>query len=107
MSDKIKESFEKNKKVFIWLASGLPFLFSCRRNQLLFNLLADRALAIIASSYLSEDDAMLGAEGSIAGMEQESCNAISTPTKALTTMMNTTSIWTILSMTLCADSHSL
>ena len=61
VSDKIKEFFEKNKKVFIWIGVGIS---SC-------SMLTSTGSSVIASSYLSEDDAMLGAEAQYCQMEQE------------------------------------
>ena len=72
MSDKIKEFFEKNKKVFIWLGVGLAVLiFLAAGISSCSSIFSQTGSAIIASSYLSEDDAMLGAEAQYCRMEQE------------------------------------
>lgn len=72
VSDKIKEFFEKNKKVFIWLGVGLAILiFLAAGISSCSSIFSQTGSAIIASSYLSEDDAMLGAEAQYCRMEQE------------------------------------
>ena len=62
-ADKVKEFFSKNKKLFLWLGVGLMILVllaagisSCTA------MFSSTGSAVIASSYLSEDEAMLGAE---------------------------------------------
>ena len=71
-SDKIKEFFEKNKKVFIWLGVGLAVLiFLAAGISSCSSIFSQTGSTIIASSYLSEDDAMLGAEAQYCRMEQE------------------------------------
>ena len=71
-SDKVKEIFSKNKKVFVWLGAGLMLLIllsagisSCTA------MFTSTASSVIATSYLSEDDAMLGAEAQYCQMEAE------------------------------------
>ena len=71
-ADKVKEFFTKNKKVFIWLGVGLGILVlfaagisSCT------SMFSSTGSAVIASSYLSEDEAMLGAEAQYCQMEAE------------------------------------
>ena len=71
-SDKIKEFFSKNKKVFAWLGAGLMLLIllsagisSCTA------MFTSTTSSVIATSYLSEDDAMLGAEAQYCQMEAE------------------------------------
>lgn len=71
-SDKIKEVFSKNKKVFVWLGAGLMLLIllsagisSCTA------MFTSTTSSVIATSYLSEDDAMLGAEAQYCQMEAE------------------------------------
>ena len=72
VSDKIKEFFEKNRKVFIWLGVGLAVLvFLAAGISSCSSIFSQTGSAIIASSYLSEDDAMLGAEAQYCRMEQE------------------------------------
>ena len=72
VSDKIKEFFEKNKKVFIWLGVGLAVLiFLAAGISSCSSIFSQTGSAIIASSYLSEDDAMLGAEAQYCAMEAE------------------------------------
>ena len=72
VSDKIKEFFENNKKVFIWLGVGLAVLiFLAAGISSCSSIFSQTGSAIIASSYLSEDDAMLGAEAQYCRMEQE------------------------------------
>ena len=62
-ADKVKEFVSKNKKVFIWIGVGLLILVllaagisSCTA------MFSSTGTSIITSSYLSEDEAMLGAE---------------------------------------------
>ena len=71
-SDKVKEFFSKNKKVFVWLGAGLMLLIllsagisSCTA------MFTSTTSSVIATSYLSEDDAMLGAEAQYCQMEAE------------------------------------
>ena len=71
-ADKVKEFFSKNKKVFLWLGVGLMILVllaagisSCTA------MFSSTGSAVIASSYLSEDEAMLGAEAQYCQMEAE------------------------------------
>lgn len=71
-ADKVKEFFSKNKKVFLWLGVGLIALVllaagisSCTA------MFSSAGSAVIASSYLSEDEAMLGAEAQYCEMEAE------------------------------------
>ena len=72
VSDKIKEFFENNKKVFIWLGIGLAVLiFLAAGISSCSSIFSQTGSAIIASSYLSEDDAMLGAEAQYCAMEAE------------------------------------
>ena len=71
MSDKIKEFFEKNKKVFIWIGVGIALLVLLGAGISSCSMLTSTGSSVIASSYLSEDDAMLGAEAQYCRMEQE------------------------------------
>ena len=71
-SDKFKEFISKNKKVFIWFGVGLTLLVllaagisSCTA------MFSSTGSAVIASSYLSEDAAMQGAEQQYTQMEAE------------------------------------
>ena len=71
-AEKIKEFVAKNKSVFIGVGVGLMLLVmltagisSCSA------MLSSSGTSIIASSYLSEDDAMLGAEEQYLQMEAE------------------------------------
>ena len=71
-AEKIKEFVAKNKSVFIWVGVGVILLVmltagisSCSA------MLSSSGTSIIASSYLSEDDAMLGAEEQYLQMEAE------------------------------------
>ena len=70
-SDKIKEFFEKNKKVFIWIGVGVALLVLLGAGISSCSMLTSTGSSVIASSYLSEDDAMLGAEAQYCQMEQE------------------------------------
>lgn len=69
-ADKIKEFIAKNKKTFVWLGAGLAciILFAAGFSSCTA-LLSSTASAVIASSYLSEDEAMLGAEAQYCAME--------------------------------------
>ena len=71
VSDKIKEFFEKNKKVFIWIGVGIALLVLLGAGISSCSMLTSTGSTVIASSYLSEDDAMLGAEAQYCQMEQE------------------------------------
>ena len=71
-ADKVKEFIANNKKVFIWIGVGLLILVllaagisSCTA------MFSSTGSAIITSSYLSEDEAMLGAEEQYCEMEAE------------------------------------
>ena len=71
-ADKVKEFFSKNKKLFLWLGVGLMILVllaagisSCTA------MFSSTGSAVIASSYLSEDEAMPGAEAQYCQMEAE------------------------------------
>ena len=71
-ADKIKEFVAKNKKVFLWIGVGVLVLVllaagisSCTA------MFSSTGSAIITSSYLSEDEAMLGAEAQYCQMEAE------------------------------------
>lgn len=71
-TDKLKEFFSKNKRVFLWFGVGLMFLVliaagisSCTA------MFSSTGSTVIATSYLSEDDAMLGAEAQYCEMEAE------------------------------------
>ena len=70
-SDKIKEFFEKNKKVFIWIGVGIALLVLLGAGISSCSMLTSTGSTVIASSYLSEDDAMLGAEAQYCEMEAE------------------------------------
>jgi hypothetical protein len=71
-SDKFKEFIAKNKKVFIWFGVGLvfPVLLSAGISSCTA-MFTSTGSAVIASSYLSEDEAMLGAEQQYTQMEAE------------------------------------
>ena len=71
VSDKIKEFFEKNKKVFIWIGVGIALLVLLGAGISSCSMLTSTGSSVIASSYLSEDDAMLGAESQYCQMEQD------------------------------------
>ena len=71
VSDKLKEFFEKNKKVFIWIGVGIALLVLLGAGISSCSMLTSTGSSVIASSYLSEDDAMLGAEAQYCQMEQE------------------------------------
>ena len=71
-SDKVKDFISKNKKVFAWLGAGLMILIllsagisSCTA------MFTSTTSSVIATSYLSEDDAMTGAEAQYCQMEAE------------------------------------
>ena len=71
-ADKLKEFFEKNKKAFLWIGVGLGILvFLAAGISSCSSIFTQTGAGIIASSYLSEDDAMLGAEEQYCRMEQE------------------------------------
>ena len=71
-ADKVKEFFANNKKVFLWIGVGAMVLVllaagisSCTA------MFTSTGSSVIASSYLSEDEAMLGAEEQYLQMEAE------------------------------------
>ena len=71
-SDKVKSFISKNKKVFAWMGVGLMILIllsagisSCTA------MFTSTTSSVIATSYLSEDDAMTGAEAQYCQMESE------------------------------------
>lgn len=71
-ADKVKEFVANNKKMFIWIGVGLMVLVllaagisSCTA------MFSSTGTSIITSSYLSEDEAMLGAEEQYCQMEAE------------------------------------
>ena len=71
-TDKVKDFISKNKKVFVWLGAGLMILIllsagisSCTA------MFTSTTSSVIATSYLSEDDAMKGAEAQYSQMEAE------------------------------------
>lgn len=71
-ADKVKEFFSNNKKVFLWIGLGIGCLVliaagitSCTA------MFTQTGQGVIASSYLSEDEAMLGAEEQYCQMEAE------------------------------------
>ena len=68
---KLKEFFEDNKKVFIWIGVGVALLVLLGAGISSCSMLTSTGSSVIASSYLSEDDAMLGAEAQYCRMEQE------------------------------------
>ena len=76
-ADKVKEFFAKNKKVFLWIGVGAMVLVllaagisSCTA------MFTSTGSSVIASSYLSEDEAMLGAEEQYLQMEAELQNKL-------------------------------
>ena len=72
VGDKLKEFFKKNKKVFLWIGVGVAVLvFLAAGISSCTSIFSQTGSTIIASSYLSEDDAMLGAEAQYCQMEQE------------------------------------
>lgn len=72
VGDKLKEFFQKNKKVFLWIGAGVAVLvFLAAGISSCTSIFSQTGSTIIASSYLSEDDAMLGAEAQYCQMEQE------------------------------------
>lgn len=72
-ADKVKEFFSKNKKVIPLARRGsvILVLLAAGISSWYGDVHLDRALSIIASSYLSEDDAMTGAEAQYCQMEAE------------------------------------
>lgn len=71
-TEKVKEFFVKNRKVFLWfgLILGVIILFAAGISSCTA-MVSQTGSAIIATSYLSEDDAMLGAEAQYCEMEAE------------------------------------
>ena len=71
-SDKLKEFFSKNKKVFLWIGAGVAciVLFAAGFSSCTA-MFSQAGSSVMATSYLSEDDAMLGAEAQYCDMEAE------------------------------------
>ena len=71
-SDKLKEFFSKNKKVFLWIGAGVAciVLFAAGFSSCTA-MFSQAGSSVMATSYLSEDDAMLGAEAQYCDMEVE------------------------------------
>ena len=71
-SDKLKEFFSKNKKVFLWIGAGVAciVLFAAGFSSCTA-MFSQAGSSVMATSYLSEDDAMLGAEARYCDMEVE------------------------------------
>ena len=72
VADKVKNFISKNKKVFLWFGLGqmIVLLLSAGISSCTA-MFASTGSAVIATSYLSEDEAMLGAEAQYVGMEAE------------------------------------
>ena len=71
-ADKVKEFFAKNKKVFLWIGVGAMVLVLLAAGISSCNaMFTSTGSSVIASSYLSEDEAMLGAEEQYLQMEAE------------------------------------
>lgn len=69
---KLKEFFSKNKKVFLWIGAGVAciVLFAAGFSSCTA-MFSQAGSSVMATSYLSEDDAMLGAEAQYCDMEVE------------------------------------
>lgn len=71
-SEKIGEFVRKNKKVIVWLGIGvLIVIFFVAGISACSAMFGQIGSGVIASSYLSEDDAMLGAEAQYCSMEAD------------------------------------
>ena len=71
-SDKVKDFIAKNKKVFAWLGAGLMILILLSAGiSPCTAMFTSTTSSVIATSYLSEDDAMTGAEAQYCQMEAE------------------------------------
>lgn len=71
-ADKVKEFFSKNKKAFLWIGAGLMILlFISAGISSCTAMFSSTGSTVIATSYLSEDEAMLGAEAQYCDMEAE------------------------------------
>lgn len=71
-SDKAKSFIAKNKKAFIWVGVGLGcFVLLSAGISSCTSMFSSTGSAVIATSYLSEDEAMTGAEAQYCGMEAE------------------------------------
>ena len=71
-SDKAKSFIAKNKKIFIWVGVGLGcFVLLSAGISSCTSMFSSTGSAVIATSYLSEDEAMTGAEAQYCGMEAE------------------------------------
>ena len=69
-ADKVKDFISKNKKVFLWLGAGVLIIVLISAGiSACTAMLSQTGGAVIASSYLSEDEAMLGAEAAYSGLE--------------------------------------
>ena len=71
-SDKAKSFFAKNKKTFLWIGAGLAcFVLLSAGISSCTAMFSSTGSAVIATSYLSEDEAMTGAEAQYCDMEAE------------------------------------
>jgi len=76
-ADKVKEFVSKNKKVFLWLGVGvLVIVLISAGISACAAMLSQTGGAVIASSYLSEDEAMLGAEAAYSALEENLRNEL-------------------------------
>ena len=71
-TEKVGEFIKKNKKVFIWLGVGILIaIFFVAGISACSAMFGQMGSGVIASSYLSEDDAMRGAESQYCSMEAD------------------------------------
>lgn len=71
-SDKAKSFVAKNKKTFLWIGAGLAcFVLLSAGISSCTAMFSSTGSAVIATSYLSEDEAMTGAEAQYCDMEAE------------------------------------
>lgn len=100
VAEKVKEFIAKNKVAFMWIRIGLAALIlfaalfsSCTA------MFSSTGSAVIASSYLSEDAAMQGAEQQYCQMEAICRMSLITSRLCIPAMMNTAMSWMTSSMT--------
>ena len=98
-SDKIKEFFEKNKKVFIWIGVGIALLVLLGAGISSCSMLTSTGSSVYLRPLISRGLRDAGRGDAVLPKVSKSCNAISTHTKAPMTTTSITSIWMILSMT--------
>lgn len=77
ISEKVKDFIAKNKAVFIWIGAGLLVIILC--SSLFAScaaMLSRSGTTVVSTSYLSEDEDLLGAESAYKALEENLQNEI-------------------------------